>query len=479
MGYFNTAYTVFSLFFVLSGSGIPTALSLTVARDLALGEGARAERRFVAMRRFSLVLGLFLTVLLLLFAKPLAFFLGSPLAYHALLAVAPAVLFVTLSAPIRGFCQGQGDMLPTALSQLAEAFLKLLFGLLLVYTAKRMQLSLFDAAAFAILGLSLSTALSFLILAIMAGKRISRRGSIHFDKPLFHDTLAAAIPVTVSSLAVSLAASLDLLLLMRALQSIGYTPDMANAAWGNYSALVLPLFHMPQVLLTPIAYAVLPALRALVSKGERNAAKALTKTALRVTAILGALCALGLSLFSRDALMLLYRDGDAVARAYPNLSLLAIAIFPLGIMTVTASLLQANGKLWLPTVTLTLGALVKILVTVFGVSTFGESVSAIGTLFSYTVSAALNLAALSVTLSHSLWTVAVIKPFALSVGAVLSATVLRTCLLAKGLPKTPVTLLSIALAAAVALFLAFLLKALTKEDFNLLGIGKRKQEYKG
>ena len=42
MGYFNAAYTVYTLFFVLSTSGLPVALSLLVSESVAKGD----EKKF-------------------------------------------------------------------------------------------------------------------------------------------------------------------------------------------------------------------------------------------------------------------------------------------------------------------------------------------------------------------------------------------------------------------------------------------------
>ena len=472
MGYFNAAYTVYTLFFVLSSSGLPTALSLSVAKDLATKGEAEARTRYHVTARFCALLGLVLSLILFLFAKPLAWLLGSIKAYLAIVSVAPALFFVTAASAMRGYYQGRGNMLPTALSQLCEALGKLVFGLLLISLALSYGFSKEKVAAYAILGLSFSTFLTYVLLLFFCRSHKSEAHGVssHQKRALLYDTLKSAFPITASALAASLAASLDLALLMRSLQSIGYTPDAANAAWGNYSSLVLPLFHMPQVLLTPIAYAVLPALRAALAKGENEKGESLVQSALTVTALLSALSALGLSLFSRDALMLLYTDEAAIAHAYPHLALLAIAIFPFGVMTVSASLLQAYGRLWFPMLSLAAGAILKIFVTLFGVSFFGEAVAPIGTLVAYTLSGAINTAALLGLMKRNILSKITLKPLviaALSVGASL---LFKVFLSSRGMEGRLSTLVSIAMAGGIAIALIFLIGAIKKEDLVALGI---------
>jgi stage V sporulation protein B len=364
-------------------------------------------------------------------------------------------------------------MLPTALAQLIEAIGKLLFGLFFVALAAGLSLSKEKTAAYAILGLSVASCLTYLVL-LMLSKKLEK--PIGLDQKATHailfDTLKSALPITASSLAATLASSLDLLFLMRALQSVGYSPDAANAAWGNYSALVLPLFHMPQVLLVPIASATLPALRGFVAKGEGDMAEKTVKSAMSVTVSLSLLAALGLSLFSRDILSLVFTDEAAVARAYPQLSLVAMAIFPFGLMSLSATFLQAYGKLWLPTVSLLLGAILKIAVTVFGVSLLGEAVSAFGTLLSYTLSAAINIASLSRLTKQSVMKKLITKPFVLALLSVGGALAVRILLSHASLSPKPATLFSIGIAAILAGFFSWLLGAITKEDLCALGMTK-------
>ena len=476
MGYFNTAYTVYTFFFVLSSSGLPTALSLSVSRELASRGEREAKKRYAVMARFSAWLGFSLFLLLCLLARPIAFLLSSPKAYLAILSVSPAIWFITAASAERGFWQGRRHMLPTALSQLVEAIGKLIFGLFMIALATRLALTSEKVAAYAILGLSFATFLTYLILKLFFREKGMRSLTITPSerRMLLLDTLKTAFPITVASLSATLASSLDLVLLMRSLQSIGYTPDAANAAWGNYSAMVLPLFHMPQVVLTPIALSILPALRGAFSKNDEKTAKALIKSALVITALVGALASLGLSLFAKDALSLIYTDEAAIAHAYPHLALLAIAIFPFGIMTVTASILQAEGRLWLPTVSLAIGALTKALVTLLFVESLGEAVSAIGTLVSYTVASAINFAALTAKRRSVSALALTAKPFLVASLSVAVGLLVQGLCYRRGIPESFATLVSIASCALMALVFTILTKTLTKDDLAALGVQGKK-----
>ena len=72
MAYFLAAYHVYSVVFVLSATGLPTALSLSVARRVAAGEDAAARRVLAVALALFLSVGLCGTAALWLGAPALA-----------------------------------------------------------------------------------------------------------------------------------------------------------------------------------------------------------------------------------------------------------------------------------------------------------------------------------------------------------------------------------------------------------------------
>ena len=129
MAHFYAAYNIYSLLLVLSTAGLPVALSRMVSR-------AAAQRRYGAVRRclhlglaLLAALGLVCSAVMCLLPEALAAALHDPDAAPALRTLGPAVLLVCLSAALRGYSQGLGDMVPTAAGQVAESAGKLLIGL--------------------------------------------------------------------------------------------------------------------------------------------------------------------------------------------------------------------------------------------------------------------------------------------------------------------------------------------------------------
>lgn len=478
MGYFNAAYTIYTLFFVLSTSGLPVALSLLIAEARATGERNGAQKIYSAASGLLALIGLAGALLMALPAKSFAALLGNEGAAAGILAVSPTLVFITVTSALRGYFQGYGYMIPTALSQVVEAAGKLLFGLTLAYAAIG-RYALTTISAYAIFGLTLATFLAMLYL-LWAKRRFDKSEGLtpcrairgKERKKLLRRLVGIAFPVTVSALAATLASSCDLFLVMRSLVDSGFTAAEANAAWGNYSSLAVPLFNMPTVLIQPLAYAISPYLRAALARGDQSRAAEMTRRALRLGAYLAIPAALGLSALAGPILSLIYTDAGSVATATPLLSILALAVFPLALLSVASTLLQAHGKLWFPIGAIGVGILVKVAVSRFALLRFGMVGAPLGTLACYTVVAALDLAYLARTVSFSPFALFG-KPFLCALPTAAAAALSYLFFISCGLMEKLATLFSLSLAVIVFLTALVLTKALEKEDAAAFGLSEK------
>ena len=372
MGYFNTAYELYALFCVISTAGLPVAMSVLISALEAEGRVTEGKRVFrVSLGLFAAV-GCMGTLLLWGLSSPFASLLGSPLSADCVRAISPTVFFICLSSAFRGYFQGRRQMLPTALSQVMEACGKLFLGLAFAGVALGGGESLPTAAAYAVMGLTVGTALSVLYLYIH--KRMSDRRAVDISAmqeensssfSVLRRLLAIAVPVTLSAGLISLTKCVDLALILRRLQNVGYTASEATSLYGCYSTLVLPVFNILPSLTTSVALSATPALSAALQKGKKGIAE-LQKTASSALGIILTLslpAALGLSVFAEDILSLLFRGQPiAVAQATPWLSCLGLSVPAACLITVTGAMLQAAGKAQKPIISMLCGVTVKIAV---------------------------------------------------------------------------------------------------------------------
>ena len=167
MGIYNSSYTIYNWLFVISTAGLPVAISKMVAESTAKGNYDEARKIFRISKGLLLCVGVLAASAMFFFANQFSSLISAPSAYLTMQCMAPSLFFVSLSSSYRGFYQGQQNMLPTALSEVIEAFSKLALGLSLAYFAMQMYSEYYIASAGAITGVSIGTALSCLYLLIL------------------------------------------------------------------------------------------------------------------------------------------------------------------------------------------------------------------------------------------------------------------------------------------------------------------------
>lgn len=486
MGYFNAAYQIYTWLYMLSTAGLPVAVSILISEARGAGDSQRVGHVYSVAWRTFLLLGVAGTAIMLFGAGPLSLLIGSPNARYAIMAISPTLFFICLCGALRGYFQGFLQMAPPAVSQVLEALGKLLVGVFFASLAIRRGASLPIVAAAAISGLAVGEAAGFLYLLLT--RRRYERGKQFFllspdavcDAPpkssrtILSRLLAIALPITASASVMSLTGLLDLMIVQRRLQTIGFTVAEATAFYGNYTTLVVPMFNLPPALIYPLTTAIVPLLSAAASAQNREGMHRAVQSVLRVASIISLPCSLGLSLFSFPILRLFF-PVDMAENAAPLLSILALGVFFLSLLTVTNAILQANGMAKKPMIAMLAGGAVKLVCSyaLIGVPAVGTAGVPIGTLLCYFVALCVDLYYIIRHLSvYPSVTRILLRPAIASFLAVGAARGLYA-LLGGDVTARPVVLLPIAVAGLLYVAALFLFRAVTEEDIALLPFGKK------
>lgn len=390
MGYFNSAYTIYTLFYMVSTAGLPVAISMLISSARSVGNRPRVRKIFLVSGVIFLTVGALGSLAMFFFADFFAQMLSNPLAAPSIRAISPTLFFVSVISVLRGYFQGHQYMLPTALSQIAEASGKLIFGLTLASLALKKGEALETASAGAALGLSLGMGIALFILLFMAlffksdkyYEQIFDRLSAGSLASIIKGVTCAALPITLSASVLSMSGALDLVVVLRTLKKIGLSSAAANAAYGNYSALALPMLNLPIVFITPIASTAVPYVAGLISRRELKKVSSSVDTSMRLCALISFPCAFGLLSLSLPILEMLFDDSLALGAA-PLLRLLAPSVIFLSFATLTNALLQALGRPLVPLFSMLAGALVKMISGPILIERFSVGGAPISTFFCY------------------------------------------------------------------------------------------------
>ena len=366
MGYFHSAYEIYAVFCIIATAGLPVALSVLISAALADGNEREVERIWQVSLTVFVIIGLIGSILMWVLARPICTWIKSDGAYGSILSIAPTLFFVCLSSAIRGYFQGYQNMLPTAVSQLLEAVGKLVFGLLFAHVALKNGASVPALAAAAGWGVTAGTILSTLYLVVERMRfRKSSPSEKEWEVPcrsraVEKKLLKIALPITVGSFLISLTKLVDMSMILRRLQSIGYSATEANEAYGSYTTLAISVFALLPTLLNSIALPLIPILSSAIASKDTVTEHKMIELSYRINALIAIPASVGITLFARPILSLLFGGQEqAVEVAAPLLSILGISVFLSCMITATNSVLHAYREVKKPIYATLAGVLVK------------------------------------------------------------------------------------------------------------------------
>lgn len=408
MGYYSSAYTIYTFFYMVSTAGLPVAISLLVSENRARGRIAQVKKVFKLAMLLFLAVGIIGCGAMFFGAHGFASLLKSDPTYYCIIAIAPTLFFICISSALRGYFQGYQSMLPVAISQLIEALCKLFLGIAFATYALNKYGSgketIHYVAAYAVLGLTIGAGLGMIFLMLSKLFFKSERYDAEYIElsgtsdetestgKILKRIVLIALPVTISSSVMSLTNLIDMTLIQRLLQSFrGMTEAQATATYGNYTSLCVPLFNMPPYLIYPISYSIVPMLKAAVASGDKKRAALVMESSLRVAVIIGIPCGLGMAALAKPILHFFGYRYWSVVSAAPLLALLAPSTFFVCVLSVTNAILQANGFERKPVISMLVGAAVKIASNTVLIRVIGMPGTPISTFLCYLTATGLNI----------------------------------------------------------------------------------------
>ncbi len=493
MSYFGKAYSIYVTLYMISTAGIPVAVSKMVAASNCRGNTREVNRIFRLSYWLFFIIGLVGTVIMIVFSHQFAEGAHSPDSYLAMIAIAPTLFFICISSAYRGYFQGLQNMVPSAVSQVIESVGKMAIGLAAAwYFYRVLNRPLYQVAALVISGVTVGVFAATVYIAIVKLRHNrAMKGESIPDMPvrtsgdLLKELVVTSLPIALASSIMGLTNTVDVFVMSGQLVKTGITSLAAEQFYGVYNSIVITLLNMVPPLIYPFGTSVIPALSAAIAKGNSDECHKHISSALRITAILSIPCAIGMGTLSKGIISLLYREESIdtgfgtvmqIDLASAALSTVACAIFFLGVIAITNSVLQAYRYERYTIISTACGVLVKIVSTYFlsAVPGIGIVGAAIGTALCYFTIMMLNIVFLLVKVRYSLNIRKIyLKPAVCGIACGLSAFGVNA-LLGRVLSSTAiVTVVSIGAAAVVYFALILVMKGIDREDILMLpGGGK-------
>ncbi len=477
MGIYNSSYTIYNWLFVVSTAGLPVAISKMVAEATAQGNYGEARKIFRISKMLLLCVGIVAAGAMFFFAHQFSNVISAPSAFLTMQCMAPSLFFVSLASSYRGFYQGQQNMLPTAISEVIEAFSKLALGLSLAFFAMQTYGEYYIGSAGAISGVTIGTAISCLYLILYNAFNIRKfptqnaSQKMPSSKKVLGKLVRIAIPVTIGVSVFTLTSVIDTAMVMNQLQGLGYIEEQRLSMFG-YLNRAIALFNLPPTIIAAIAVSIVPTIAAALALKNNQTAIRNAKSALRITILFAVPCAAGISALAQPILKLLYHDGNYSFL----LNIMGIAVVFVTMVQVCNAILQAWGHVWLPVKNMFIGGVVKVVINLLLVSRPEVNINGapIGTLLCYMTVMSLNIYDLKrITGMKFEFSGFILKPvitaIATAAGAILCHTLLSNFI------SSNVVLVgaSICVGGLFYLISLFAVKGLQEDDVALLPKGEK------
>lgn len=388
MALYTYAYIPYTIILSIATLGVPSSVSKFVSKYNALGDYHTGRRLF---RSGILLMGItgIIAFLILYFAAPE---IAQPVVkahpkqgndpadvIMVIRLVSTALIIVPIMSIMRGYFQGFQSMGPTAVSQVVEQILRILFALLGAFFV----VVVFKGSISLAVGLATFAAFVGAIGGLVVLVRYFIKRKKHLDRQLaespvnsnvslinmYKEIIAYAIPFVIVDLGVPLYLLVDELTVNKTLMGMGYEQKHAETVFAILDQLDQKLIMIPVALSTGLAVALIPTITNSFSSGKFSQLHRQITQAFQVVLFLTIPAAVGLAVLSYPIFGTLYSGnhivlGGEILRWYAPTALL-FALFD-----TTASILQGINQQKFAVLSLLIGLLIKLLLNEWFISMF-------------------------------------------------------------------------------------------------------------
>ncbi len=361
--YYGAAYDVYSLFLLISSMSMPIAVSKIVSAKVAKGEIKNAYRAFSGALAIGTVIGLMAFCIMFFGAEGFANLCRYPSAAYAIKVLAPVLFIMSVLGVLRGFFQGMGTMIPTAISQILEqvanAVVSIVGAMYLFNAGKAAGESAALGAAGSTLGTLAGAAVAlifmtfvFIVYLPVLKRQIRKNKGVELEgyDSLGKELIYTIIPVLLSTTVYNLSSILDAAVFGNICERMfNMTEPQYSAMYGVYSGTFKLLTTAPIAIASALSSAIIPSIIRSVEERNKRAMFNKIESSMRLTMIVAIPAGVGLSVLARPVIDLLF-NLDRIDEATGIMRFAIVTVIVFSMSTITNAVLQGIGRMKTPVV---------------------------------------------------------------------------------------------------------------------------------
>ena len=371
--YYGCAFDIYNIILIISSYSLPLAVSKMVSAGVAKGHFKEAYQVLKGALLFALVTGVTACVVVFFGAEFFtATLLKTPYSVFALKILGPALIVVAVLGVLRGFFQGLGTMMPSAVSQIIEQIVNAIVSVWAAYVlfgyGKRLGAVLGDpdnyAAAYGAAGGTLGTnlgsvaALLFVLFVFFVYMRVFKR-RMRKERGAKVDSFVytlkilvlTIIPVLLSTAVYNISGIIDQGIFKNIALLQGYTEHKVDVWWGVFSGKYKLLINVPISIASAMAASSVPTLTASFEAGDIPAVRNQINAAMRFVMVIAFPCTIGLGVLGEPVCAMLFPGtADTAPMAGMMMMVGVSAVVFYSMSTLSNGLLQGINRLKVPVI---------------------------------------------------------------------------------------------------------------------------------
>lgn len=342
---YQQAYPFYGIALALSTLGFPVIISKLIAEKKEFSTGYSVQD--ILLSSFVVLSGLggLLCATLYIGADWIALIMKDPNLAPLLKIISFSFLIMPVSSVLRGYYQGRNEMMPTAVSQIVEQFIRVSAILLFSSILIKKGYSLYEAGAGAVFGSIIGGVAGILILLTFVWMRkdvskvtLKKLDSNHFSV-ITKMLLIQGFSFCLTSIILVLVQLVDAFQLHSLLIASGLGGTDAKVLKGVYDR-GQPLIQLGTVVANSVSLSLVPIISSLMQKKRAIELQQKIQLAFKVSLTIGLGASVGLACIIKPTNYMLYTDMNGSG----TLAVLSFSILFTSLLMAMASILQSMGR---------------------------------------------------------------------------------------------------------------------------------------
>lgn len=366
-GFYATAFSIYNIALLLTSYSLPLAVSKLISARVSKGERKNAMRIFKGTLWFAFIVGSVVACIVFFFSDFIAkTIMSMELSAYALRVLAPGLLIVAVMGVLRGFFQGMGTMMPTAISQILEQIVNAVVSIigasyLLEMGKKVAEKASNDSVAYAYgaAGGTLGTVcgalfgLLFLLFVLKIysptiKKQLKRDRSLKTEgySEIYKILLMTIAPVILSTAIYNISETIDIGMFGSIMAAQGHSLAERSDLLGRFSGHYNVLINIPLAVANALGASLIPSLTAAVAIGNKKQIHSKISMSIRFSMMIAIPSFVGFLVLANPILALLFNGNIDISANMLRLGAITVVFYCMS--TVTNAILQGLNKMTTP-----------------------------------------------------------------------------------------------------------------------------------